>query len=157
MVNIDERAAKAVSYFKEDGYNCCQSVLLAYQDITGVDKSVLATISAPLGGGMGRLREVCGAVTGMFMVSGFAVKADNPKDRERKKESYQTVQQLASSFKNINGSIICRELLSGETLKDKSAVPQERTAEYYKKRPCVELVKDAAIIIGEYINANGIK
>ncbi len=152
MIDVNLRVEQAKAYFK-DGYNCCQSVLLTYSDITGLSDTLAATISAPLGGGMGRLREVCGAVSGMFLVSGFICNgASDPADREAKKQCYASVQSLAASFREHNGSIICRELLSGDVLKDTSSVPAERTAEYYKKRPCAELVGDAARIIGEEIN-----
>ncbi|MFI3298578.1 MAG: C-GCAxxG-C-C family protein [Rikenellaceae bacterium] len=150
MIEIEQRAQNAKDYFKS-GYNCCQAVLLAYNDFTNLDKETLATLGAPLGGGMGRLREVCGTVTGMFIVSGFCEKASDPQDREAKKRAYATVQSLSQSFKEMHGSIVCRELLSGEILKDKSSVPELRTDEYYKKRPCAELVADAARIVGQYI------
>lgn len=152
MIDTEERAERAKAYFKA-GYNCCQAVLLAYSDKSSLDEEQLATIGAPLGGGMGRLREVCGTVSGMFLVSGFCEKASDPKDAEAKKRCYATVQQLAQAFREKNGSIICRDLLSGDILKDKSSVPQARTEEYYKKRPCTELVGDAARIVGLYITA----
>ncbi|MFI3317668.1 MAG: C-GCAxxG-C-C family protein [Rikenellaceae bacterium] len=152
MVDIENRAERAKSLFKDDGYNCCQSVLLAYSDMTALSHEALATISAPFGGGMGRLREVCGAVSGMLMVSGFCERAHDPKDREAKKRSYATVQLLAEEFSSLSGSIICRELLSGDILKDRSSVPEKRSEEYYKKRPCAELVAQAARIVGHYIN-----
>ncbi len=152
MIDVNLRVEQAKAYFK-DGYNCCQSVLLTYGDVTGLSKDVAAALSAPLGGGMGRLREVCGAVSGMFLVSGFVCNgASDPSNREAKKMCYASVQSLASTFRAQNRSIICRELLSGDVLSDKSSVPAERTEEYYKKRPCADLVGDAARIIGEHIN-----
>lgn len=150
MIDIEERATRAIANFK-GGYNCSQSVVLAYSDITDLPEEQLAMITTPFGGGMGRLREVCGAVTGMFFVSGFCEKVSSPKDLDGKKRAYESVQRLAKEFRSMNGAIVCRELLSGETLKDKSATPEARSEEYYKKRPCAELVGDAARIVGRYL------
>ncbi len=149
-VDVNERRERAMQNFA-DGYNCTQAVVLAYSDIIDIEPKTLATISAPLGGGMGRLREVCGAVSGMFMVSGFVYNNFEPSDREAKKSTYALVQFLAEEFRAKNGSIICRELL-GLSVKSESPEPAERTAEYYKKRPCKELVGIAAELVGEAIN-----
>ena len=150
-VNPQERAEQAREYFTS-GYNCAQSVFLAYQDITGIDEVLAATISAPFGGGMGRLREVCGAVSGMTMVAGFIAPNSQPNDNENKKNCYATVQALAEEFRAENGSIICRELLGLAQQKD-DPTPSPRTGEYYKRRPCAEYVAIAARILGEKINA----
>lgn len=150
-VNPQERAEQAREYFTS-GYNCAQSVFLAYQDITGIDEVLAATISAPFGGGMGRLREVCGAVSGMTMVAGFIAPNSQPNDNENKKNCYATVQALAEEFRAENGSIICRELLGLAQQKD-DPTPSPRTGEYYKRRPCAEYVAIAARIVGEKINA----
>lgn len=150
MLNIEERKIKAMENFSA-GYNCAQAVVLAFEDIINIDSKILATISAPLGGGMGRLREVCGAVSGMFMVSGFIHNNYDPKDRGAKIATYQTVQSLAEGFRELNGSIICRELL-GLSVKQQVPVPEERTEAYYKKRPCKELVGIAAELVAEAIN-----
>lgn len=150
-VNPLERAEQAREYFTS-GYNCAQSVFLAYQDITGIDEVLAATISAPFGGGMGRLREVCGAVSGMTMVAGFIAPNSQPNDNENKKNCYATVQALAEEFRAENGSIICRELLGLAQQKD-DPTPSPRTGEYYKRRPCAEYVAIAARILGEKINA----
>ena len=150
-VNPQERAEQAREYFTS-GYNCAQSVFLAYQDITGIDEVLAATISAPFGGGMGRLREVCGAVSGMTMVAGFIAPNSQPNDNENKKNCYATVQSLAEEFRAENGSIICRELLGLAQQKD-DPTPSPRTGEYYKRRPCAEYVAIAARILGEKINA----
>lgn len=150
-VNPQERAEQAREYFTS-GYNCAQSVFLAYQDITGIDEVLAATISAPFGGGMGRLREVCGAVSGMTMVAGFIAPNSQPNDNENKKNCYATVQALAEEFRAENGSIVCRELLGLAQQKD-NPTPSPRTGEYYKRRPCAEYVAIAARIIGEKINA----
>ena len=150
-VNPQERAEQAREYFTS-GYNCAQSVFLAYQDITGIDEVLAATISAPFGGGMGRLREVCGAVSGMTMVAGFIAPNSQPNDNENKKNCYATVQALAEEFRAENGSIVCRELLGLAQQKD-DPTPSPRTGEYYKRRPCAEYVAIAARIVGEKINA----
>ena len=150
-VNPQERAEQAREYFTS-GYNCAQSVFLAYRDITDIDEVLAATISAPFGGGMGRLREVCGAVSGMTMVAGFIAPNSQPNDNENKKNCYATVQALAEEFRAENGSIICRELLGLAQQKD-DPTPSPRTGEYYKRRPCAEYVAIAARILGEKINS----
>lgn len=133
------------------GYNCAQSVVLAYADLFEVDDQTLATLAAPFGGGMGRLREVCGAVSGMSIIAGLLIPANNPADRAAKSANYALVQQLAEKFRAQNNSIVCRELLGLSRPKD-DPTPSERTPEYYKKRPCEMLVGDAARIIAEHLN-----
>ncbi len=150
MIDVEQRVARAMDYFT-DGYNCSQAVVLAYDDLVALDRELLATIAAPFGGGMGRLREVCGAVSGMFMVSGFVNKANDPLDLDAKKLNYKGVQMLAKQFTDANGSIVCRELL-GLSVKKQEPTPEARTEEYYKKRPCKELVGMAARFVGEMIN-----
>lgn len=134
-----------------NGYNCSQAVLLAFCEDFGLEKETALKISEPFGGGMGRMREVCGTVTGMFMVIGLAMGNDNSKDNTTKKNVYKSVQELATKFKEDNGSIICRELLGFQKNNKESYVPSERTKEYYKKRPCPELCKYAADILEEYL------
>ena len=151
-IDVEQRVERAKELFG-NGYNCCQSVVLAYADIIGLEPTLAATVSAPFGGGMGRLREVCGAVSGMTMVAGFlspCPTADNP---AAKKANYALVQQFAEVFRKQNGAIVCRTLLGLECTKD-DPTPSPRTAEYYKKRPCGELVGDAARIIGKYLLEN---
>ena len=143
---------RAMSYFKE-GYNCSQSVFMAFCDEYNMDSEMALKISSSFGGGMGRLREVCGAVTGMFMVAGMLYGYSDPKDHIVKTEHYKRIQYLAKEFEEKNRSIICRELLGLGGGKD-SPVPELRTAEYYKKRPCVELVGMAADIMDQYIRDN---
>lgn len=134
-----------------NGYNCSQAVLLAFCEDFGLEKETALKISEPFGGGMGRMREVCGTVTGMFMVIGLAMGNDNSKDNTTKKNVYKSVQELAEKFKEDNGSIICRKLLGFQKNNKESYVPSERTKEYYKKRPCPELCKYAADILEEYL------
>ncbi|MCX7709469.1 MAG: C-GCAxxG-C-C family protein [Clostridia bacterium] len=139
-----------VKLFKE-GYNCSQAVLGAYCKEIGLEFETAVKLSSSFGGGMGRLREVCGAVTAMFMIAGLKSGYADPKDKSIKQKHYELIQQLSQRFKDKNGSIICRELL-GLGIRHDSPVPDERTTEYYKKRPCVELVKCAAEIIDEVLN-----
>lgn len=134
-----------------NGYNCSQAVLLAFCEDFGLEKETALKISEPFGGGMGRMREVCGTVTGMFMVIGLAMGNSDAKDGSTKKNVYKSVQELAAKFKEDNGSIICRELLGLQKANKESYVPSERTTEYYKKRPCPELCKYAADILEEYL------
>mgnify|MGYP000006487888 FL=1 len=134
-----------------NGYNCSQAVLLAFCEDFGLEKETALKISEPFGGGMGRMREVCGTVTGMFMVLGLAMGNSDAKDGSTKKNVYKSVQALAEKFKEDNGSIICRELLGLQKANKESYVPSERTTEYYKKRPCPELCKYAADILEEYL------
>ncbi|MEF9986579.1 MAG: C-GCAxxG-C-C family protein [Bacteroidales bacterium] len=148
---MDKRVLRAVELFKM-GYNCSQSVVGAYADIYGYSLEQALLMSASFGAGIGRMREVCGAACGMFLLAGFETGCTNPTNTAGKADNYRTVQFLAAEFKKINGTIICAELLG---LKPKSVavspVPEPRTEEYYKKRPCVETVKSAAIIYGEFL------
>ena len=152
-IDIEQRAAKAKELFLS-GYNCCQSVVLAFEDITALEPTLAATISAPFGGGMGRLREVCGAVSGMTMLAGFISPCPTNSDAVAKKENYALVQRFAEAFREQNGAIVCRTLLGLDRTKD-NPTPSPRTAEYYKKRPCAELVADAARIVAQYLVAIG--
>lgn len=145
-------AQKAMSLFKE-GYNCSQSVLLAFEDCYELDAVTALKLSSSFGGGMGRLREVCGAVSGMFMVAGLMYGYDDPKDYQGKTDHYARIQELAHRFEKENGSIVCRTLLGLGQGKE-SHVPEKRTEEYYKKRPCSQLVGSAAMIMENYIREN---
>ena len=152
---ISARAEIAKNYFTE-GYNCTQSVVLAFADILPVDKATLLNLSSPFGGGMGRMREVCGAVSGMLLVEGMLLGYSSPADIDGKKELYGKVRGLAEKFSAENGSIICRELLAG-VQHTSGGIPEDRTPEYYKKRPCAELVKIAAEILAEHLIEEGIE
>lgn len=147
---MGKRQDKAVELFKS-GYNCSQSVLGAFADLYGLDMEQALRLSCSFGAGIGRMREVCGAASGMFMVAGLASGTTEGSDAEGKKENYDFVQKLAEEFKSRSGgSIICRELLGLDQQKDfKETTPEKRTGEYYKKRPCVELVREAAAILEE--------
>lgn len=148
-INAEERAARAKEYFNQ-GYNCAQSVALAYADITNLDEEMVAKITASFGGGLGRLREVCGAVSGMVFLASFISPCPSADDAEAKKANYALVQEFAEQFRQQNGSIVCRSLLGLDRPKDEPT-PSPRTAEYYKKRPCSEYVYDAALIVGKYL------
>lgn len=150
-VNVDQRVTKARELFLA-GYNCAQAVFMAYCDLTPLSEELAATVSASFGGGMGRLRKVCGAVSGMAMCMSFVVPNSMPNDLINKKLNYSAVQDVAESFRQENGSIVCRELL-GLSCQKQDPTPSERTVEYYRKRPCVELVATAARIVGEKINS----
>lgn len=129
------------------GYNCAQAVALAFADLTGIEEETLARLSSTFGGGMGRMREVCGAVSGMLMIEGILRGYSDPEATDEKRETYARVQALAARFREECGSIICRELLDGQA--DSAPTPTERTPEFYKKRPCVELVALAAKLLDE--------
>jgi len=131
------------------GCNCAQAVFLAFEDVTGMDRKLAARISAPFGGGMGRMREVCGAVSGMLMVLGYLNGYDDTvEDDSQKRAHYKNVQELAGKFREECGSIICREILKNPP---SDPNPTPRTAEFYKQRPCARMVMTAARILDEYI------
>lgn len=146
---------KAESLFKQ-GYNCAQAVLLAFCDDVGLEPVTAAKLASSFGGGMGRMREVCGAVSGMLAVIGLAGGYADPKDINAKKCHYELVQKVAAEFKEKNGSIICRELLGlGDGASKPS--PSPRTSQYYKKRPCAELVGIAAEIAAKELGLDNDK
>ncbi|MBO7426698.1 MAG: C_GCAxxG_C_C family protein [Clostridiales bacterium] len=143
--NGENRADKAKRMFME-GYNCSQSVAVSFCDLFGVDENIALRMSASFGGGMGRMREVCGAFSGIIMILGLFAGQTEGEDREAKKENYRLVQEAAELFRAKNGSIICREIL-GLTKAEGTFVPEPRTEEYYKKRPCPETIRGAAQIL----------
>lgn len=131
------------------GCNCSQAVFLAFTDLTGLDRKSAAKIAAPFGGGMGRMREVCGAVSGMFMVLGCLYGYDEDVESDaRKRQHYKDVQALAGKFREECGSIICREILKNPP---SDPNPTPRTEEFYKKRPCARMVMTAARLLDEFI------
>ena len=136
-----------------NGYNCSQSIILAFEDLLPMEKSQLLKISSPFGGGMGRLREVCGSVSGMFMIVGLLYGYDGPETGQKKPELYTRVQELAHRFEEKHGSIVCRELL-GLSVRHDVPIPEARTKDYYRKRPCPEIIGDAAEILEAYIKNN---
>lgn len=150
-IDIEARAEQARANFLS-GYNCAQSVVMAYADAIGLDKEFAAKIAASFGGGMGRMREVCGTVSGMAILAGFLSPATDPSNMAQRKANYALVQEFAEKFRQENGAIVCRELLGLDGAKT-SAQPSERTPEYYRRRPCADYVASAARIVGEYLAA----
>ena len=130
------------------GYNCAQSVAVAFCDVTGLDEKFTARMVSSFGGGMGRIREVCGAVSGMFFVLGLLYGYDTPGDDVSKKELYTEVQELAAKFREQCGSIVCREILKNPPT---DPTPSPRTAEYYRVRPCARMVLVAGQLMDEFI------
>jgi len=131
------------------GSNCAQAVLVAFGDVTGLEPDFAAKLSCSFGGGMGRMREVCGAVSGMLMVAGLLYGYTDPGENDAaKKAHYELVQQLSARFREEAGSIICREILKNPP---SNPSPSPRTEEYYKTRPCTRMVMLAARILDEYI------
>ena len=141
-----DRAERAAQYFL-DGYNCAQSVTMAFSDITGIDESTSAKLAAGFGGGFGRLREVCGAVSGMVMVASYLYGYNSP-DPEAQKQCYTMVQQLVQEFQEQTGSMICRDILKNPP---SDPNPTPRTAEFYKLRPCARMVMVATQVLDAYI------
>ncbi len=144
-----ERAHYAAELFLE-GYNCAQAVCIAFSDLTGFSKEQAAKMASAFGGGMGRMREVCGAVSGMYMVLSQLYGYDHPDDAA-KKALYTDVQALAAQFRAQTGSIVCREILKNPP---SDPTPTPRTAAYYAKRPCARMIMIATQILSDYIGAH---
>ena len=153
---MENRIEKAVELFKE-GYNCSQAVVTAFADLYGFTNEQALKMSASFGGGIGRMRQTCGAACGLFMLAGLETGCTEGKNREGKEENYRVVQELAEEFRKRNGSLICAELLGLSKSAPTPATPEARTAEYYKKRPCVKMVEEAARIWCEYISTKSNK
>ena len=145
-----DHSIKAAELFLQ-GYNCAQAVAVAFCDVTGMEESLAARLASPFGGGMGRLREVCGAVSGMLMVLGQLYGYENSDDDAHKKALYTQVQMLAKKFQEENGSIVCREILKNPP---SDPNPSSRTAEYYAQRPCAKMVMTAAKLMDEFMEKN---
>lgn len=146
---MKSRVEEAVCKF-ESGYNCAQAVFATYADLFGMSREDALKLASPMGGGIGRMREVCGTVSAMALLEGLKEGNTDPADKVAQGRTYETVRALSDSFVLENGSIICRELL-GILSKEKSAVPSERTKEYYQSRPCTRLVASAARIVEEQL------
>ena len=142
-----DHGMKAAELFL-NGYNCAQAVTVAFCDVTGLEEKFAARAVSSFGGGMGRLREVCGAVSGMFFVLSLLYGYDTPGDDESKKDLYTDVQALAAGFREQVGSIVCREILKNPPT---DPTPSPRTEEYYKKRPCARMVLVAGQLMDEFI------
>ncbi len=142
---VSHHAELARSLFLQ-GYNCSQAVFCAFCDVTGLEIDAAARMASSFGGGLGRLREVCGTVSGAALVLGMVKGYADPKDYAAKKAHYALVQEFARRFREKNGSIVCRELLRGVNVTE-GGDPEQRTSEYYKKRPCPNLAFSAAEIL----------
>ena len=140
----------AIALF-EEGFNCAQAVSAAFCEETGVSKEAMVKMASGFGGGIGRLREVCGAVSGMVLVANMLYGYESPTDNESKMAWYKEIQSIVLEFKARNGSYVCHELLNLPENDNKSPVPEKRTAEYYRKRPCKEIVGEAADILEKFI------
>jgi C_GCAxxG_C_C family probable redox protein len=155
---MDKRVERAVENFMA-GYGCCQSVVAAFADLYGLDDTLAKKVAAGFGGGVGRLRMMCGAVSGIVMLIGLDCGQTEGGDREGKSACYKVVQELLAQSKQENGSLICAEILGIQGYQKAvcSFVASERTADYYKSRPCAAKVESAARIFAEYIKkkANG--
>lgn len=153
-MDTQTKGQKARSLF-ESGYNCAQAVAGAFAEEMELPLDTVLLLAGPFGGGMGRMREVCGAVSGMLLVlgklDGYLPEGDKLTHAQEKKRVYQAVQDLAAKFREENGSVICRELLAGVE-RDSSANPSERTPQYYQKRPCACYVEQAADLIAAYLD-----
>ena len=150
---LDERVSRAVENFMA-GYGCCQSVVAAFADLYGLDDVMAKRLAAGFGGGVGRLRMMCGAVSGIVLLVGLDCGQTEGSDREGKSACYKVVQQLLARSKAENGSLICAEILGlqGHEKAQSSYEASPRTAEYYKMRPCAAKVESAARIFADYLN-----
>lgn len=151
-IDIEERERMARANFHA-GWNCCQAVLLAFNDIIGLPEGQIAAFASGFGGGMGRMREVCGAVSAMTFMAGVITPSTDPSDQAGRRANYALVQELAGLFKEENGSIICRELLGLKAGQSDSPTPALRDAKYYATRTCEERVASAARIIAARLTA----
>ncbi len=150
--DLQERVNRAVDNFMQ-GYGCCQAVVAAFADIYGLDDTMAKRIAAGFGGGVGRMRMMCGAVSGLVILAGLECGQTEGNDNKGKSECYKIVQELLTKSKEQNGSIICAEILGldGNEKARSSYVASPRTAEYYKKRPCAAKVESAARIFADYL------
>lgn len=144
-MTVEEREQRARHFFTA-GYNCCQAVAMTFADVIGLPEQEIARLTGGFGGGMGRMREVCGTVSGMILVAGAMMPTYDVADKSAKSANYALVQEMAGEFRRLNGSIVCRELL-GLSEPEGTPIPLDRTPEYYKKRPCSELCAIAAGIV----------
>lgn len=152
----EDRIERAVENFKK-GYNCTQSVVEAFADIYGVDQNLALRMAASFGGGIGRMRLTCGTACGMFLLAGLETGVTDPSDRMGKGANYAVVQQLAEEFKSECGSLICADLLGLNRNAPTPSTPDARTEDYYKKRPCPEIVRTAASIYARFLESRAKK
>jgi C_GCAxxG_C_C family probable redox protein len=149
---LEARVQRAVDNFMQ-GYGCCQSVVAAFADLYNLDYTMAKRIAAGFGGGVGRMRMMCGAVSGIVILAGLDRGQIDGADRKGKSMCYKVVQELLDEFKVQNGSVVCAELLGlkGHEKAQSSYIASPRTAEYYKTRPCAAKVESAARIFAEYL------
>lgn len=147
-IDTEQRVERARKLFL-DGYNCSQAVFCAMADVYDILPAQAARLSASFGGGVGRLREICGACSAMVMLEGLQSGATEADDKAGKQANYANVQQLVHRFAEQNGSYLCRELLNLRKDAPTPSAPDERTAEYYKQRPCLRMVESATRIYCE--------
>lgn len=154
-VNVEERERRAMSLFRE-GYNCCQAVVLAFSDVvgerTGLSEEQIIAVTSGFGGGFARLREVCGSVSGMTFLAGVISPAPAA-DQSARTANYALVQELAGQFRELNGSIVCRELLGLRAAQIDPPAPSVRTPDFYKVRPCERLIGSAARLVARKLNS----
>ena len=150
--DLEDRVVRAVDNFMQ-GYGCCQSVVAAFSDLYGMDETMAKRIAAGFGGGVGRMRMMCGAVSGIVILTGLDCGQTEGADRQGKSACYKVVQELLAQSKAENGSLICAELLGLKgPVPMGNYVASERTKEYYKKRPCAAKVESAARIFARYLD-----
>ncbi|MBQ4464966.1 MAG: C_GCAxxG_C_C family protein [Oscillospiraceae bacterium] len=147
--NYTERACQL---FRE-GMNCAQAVLMAFSDVTGLDEVTSMRLASSFGAGMGRMREVCGTCSAMFMVAGLLYGPGEGFTDKDKGEHYARIQELAAAFREQHGTIVCRELLQGLKVTS-DPTPEARTEQYYKVRPCIRFVRTAAEVLDAYLEAH---
>ncbi len=152
-LEIEERVQRAQELFRQ-GFNCAQAVFASCADLFDIrDEALALRMAASFGGGIGRMRQTCGAACGMFMLEGLHSGSAVAGDQEGKAANYERVQQLAAAFKRQNGSLVCAELLAGTVAAPSDGPkPEERTEAYYKKRPCVKMVDSAVRIFLENLS-----
>lgn len=149
---LEERIQRAVELFMS-GFGCCQSVVAAFADMYGFTEKQAVLVAAGFGGGVGRMRMMCGAASGLVILAGLNDGQTEGSDREGKAHCYKVVQQLLEDFRQENGSYICAELLGLKgPVKPGNFVPDERNAEYYKARPCAAKVESAARVFAKYLD-----
>ena len=144
-----DHTEKADTLFTQ-GCNCAQAIFVAFCDVTGMDEELAKRLSSSFGGGMGRMREVCGTCSAMFMIAGILYGEGTETDHSIKSEHYKRIQYLAEEFRNKHETIICRDLLKGLAVTSEPT-PEKRTEQYYKVRPCVKFVRTAAEILDRYL------
>lgn len=153
-ITNEERVQRAVELFMS-GYGCCQSVVTAFADRYGLDDRQAKLVAAGFGGGVGRMRMMCGAVSGLVILAGLNDGQTEGADREGKAHCYKVVQELLGRFREANGSVVCAELLGLKgPVPPGHFTPDERNAEYYRKRPCAAKVESAARIFAAYLDEN---